>query len=138
MCFTDFESFKKTVHFNKNNYEFGTSAESEVLGIIQTFFNDPTIIPLEDGADFDYIGDHKLVELKTRRCNRLAFNDTCIGVCKIERARKLCHKYDIYFVFKFLNGIWYHKFDPKEELLMGMINHKQHYFISTKTLIKIE
>ena len=74
--------------------------------------------------------------MKSRRVYRLTYKDTAIGVKKIETA--LADKTrDYYFVFKFVNGLYYWKFDSSIQLRMGMLNNILHYFIPVNILTKI-
>lgn len=132
-----FARFKKTPQFNKKLYDLGRIAEVEVLDTLKVFFNDKSIIPLPEGHSFDFEGVNKYIELKSRRVYRLAYEDTAIGRTKIHKA--LADKSrDYYFVFKFINGLYYVKLDETVQLRLGDIKGISHYFISVSILTKIE
>lgn len=137
--FQDFESFKKSSKFNRINYEKGTLAEVMILVKLQIFFNDNTIKQLEEGNTFDFEGENKFIELKTRNCYSYAFKDTCIGEIKINRAKEL-EKLgkNIYFVFEFLDGTFFWKFDINCNLRKGLILNKRHCFIEKNLLELME
>ena len=136
--FTNFENFKNSVKFNKERYDLGIKAEIEQLTTLQQFFKDDTIIPLPEGSHFDFEGNNLLIELKSRRCNRLTFCDTAIGVQKILYAKE-CHE-NVYFVFQFNNGLYYWKYDPTVELRMGVISSSgiPHWFIPVEKLTPLK
>jgi len=137
--FKNFECFKKTVKFNKVNYEKGLLAEIRILVSLQIFFDDKTIKQLDEGNNFDFEGDEKFIELKSRNCYSYAFKDTCIGEVKINKAieyEKLGK--NIYFVFEFLDGTYFWKFDKNCNLRKGLILNKRHCFIEQKLLERME
>jgi hypothetical protein len=132
--FENFESFKNSSKFHKSQYHLGISQEAALFPTLKAFFNDDTLEPLPDGSYFDFTGSNKLIEMKSRTCHRLTYSDTAIGVQKIEYASYTDK--DVYFVFKFANGLFYWKYDRKEELRYGMIPTTgiPHFFIPTSIL----
>ena len=136
--FTNFENFKNSVKFNKERYDLGIKAEKEQLTTLRQFFKDYTILALPDGSHFDFVGNDLLIELKSRRCNRLTYSDTAIGVQKILYAKQ-CHE-NVYFVFQFNNGLYYWKYDPTVELRMGVISTSgiPHWFIPVEKLTPLK
>ena len=127
--FKNFETFKQSPKFNKNQYALGVKEEEDQLNTLRQFFNDDTIIPLPDGSHFDFQGKNLLIELKSRRCKRTAFLDTAIGVPKISYAKQ-CQE-DVYFVFKYTDGMYYWKYDKTIPLRLGAISTSgiPHWFI---------
>ena len=132
--FENFQSFKNSPKFNKSQYKLGIIEEAALLPTLQEFFKDQTVTPLPDGSYFDFEGDHKLIEIKSRTCHRLTYSDSAIGVQKIEYASNT--NKDVYFVFKFANGLFYWKYDRTEELRYGLIPTTgiPHFFIPTSIL----
>ena len=130
-----FKIFRKTSNFNKELYDLGRIAEIEVLEKLRIFFNDESINHLTEGHSFDYLGKNKYIELKSRRVNRLTYEDTAIGIKKINLAKEGIDDY--YFVFKYINGLFYWKYNKDQELRKGMLNNISHYFIPVNILIKI-
>ena len=98
----------------KKDYTFGLKKEIELLPTIRKFFNDETIIKLDDYNIFDFKGDSKYIELKSRNCNYNKYPTTMIGYNKIKKALELNE--DIYFIFNFTDGIYYFKFDKNIQL----------------------
>ena len=98
----------------KKDYTFGLKKEIELLPTIRKFFNDETIIKLDDYNIFDFKGDNKYIELKSRNCNHNKYPTTMIGYNKIKKALELNE--DIYFIFNFTDGIYYFKFDKNIQL----------------------
>jgi|APCry1669191674_1035369.scaffolds.fasta_scaffold39453_2 hypothetical protein len=98
----------------KKDYTFGLKKEVELLPTIRKFFNDETIIKLDDYNIFDFKGDNKYIELKSRNCNYNKYPTTMIGYNKIKKALELNE--DIYFIFNFTDGIYYFKFDKNIQL----------------------
>lgn len=120
-----------------NQYELGRVAEIEVIDTLKIFFEDPTICPLPEGDLFDFCGKDKRIELKSRSVYRLTYEDTAIGVGKINASKLMHNIIDDYYVFKFVNGLYYWKYSPNSSLRLGSINGTQHYFIPVTDLIKI-
>ena len=51
------------------DHQFGIQSEMRLLPVFQKFFKDETIERIKNPrASFDYSGDNKFIELKTRRC----------------------------------------------------------------------
>ena len=98
----------------KKDYTFGIKKEVELLPKIKLFFNDETITQLDRLNVFDYKGDNKYIELKSRNCNYNKYPTTMIGYNKIKKALELNE--DIYFIFNFTDGIYYFKFDKNIQL----------------------
>ena len=46
--------------------EFGLANEKQLLPVFRTFFNDDSIYHLEQSNTFDYKGNSKFIELKSR------------------------------------------------------------------------
>jgi hypothetical protein len=132
-----FARFRKTPKFNEKLYNMGRVAEAEVLDKLRVFFDDEFIQPLPEGNSFDFIGTSKYIELKSRRVYRFTYEDTAIGVGKIQKALADPSN-NYYFVFKFVNGLFYLKLDKTIELRLGRINNIEHYFIKVKDLTEIE
>lgn len=132
----NFETFRKTDKFNEKNYQFGVTQEIKLLNTLRIFFRDNAIQRLPEGNAFDYFGNNKIIELKTRRYKRLAFKDTCIPKNKIDYANYMTEK-DVFFIFNFIDGIYFWKYDRKLELRRDFIFDKEHLFIPVVLLKKI-
>ena len=136
MSFCNFEKFRKTKNFNNKLYLEGTKREKVLLPLLQTYFKDPMIHSLPEGDVFDFKGKQKLIELKSRKNNRLTYPDTAIGMNKINAAQQSSD--EVFFVFEFLNGLYYWKFDKSIDLRIGYINDIAHYFIPVNILTPIQ
>ena len=127
----------------KKDYTFGLKKEIELLPKIKLFFNDETITQLDRLNVFDYKGDNKYIELKSRNNNYNKYPTTMIGYNKIKKALELNE--DVYFIFSFTDGIYYYKFDRDKELEIkqggrrdrGKNEIKDYYFIPIEILQKI-
>ena len=127
----------------KKDYTFGIKKEIELLPIIKKAFNDETIIQLDRLNVFDYKGDNKYIELKSRNNSYNKYPTTMIGYNKIKKALELNE--DVYFIFNFTDGIYYYKFDREKELEIkkagrfdrGRPEIKDYYFIPIEILQKI-
>lgn len=134
--FRSFENFKKSKAFNVENYNAGHAVEVALLGTLRAFFCDPELALSPEGHSFDYQSPTRLVELKTRTVRRLQYFDTAIGINKIRHAR--CSSREVFFVFRFSNGLFYWKFDHSVALREGPLLGVQHCFIDTKLLVRVE
>ena len=135
MIFPKFNDFKKSVRFNKELYEFGIEEEKKVIDTLRLFFKDDSIMHLPEGYAYDFIGKDKLIELKSRQNKLLTYIDTAIGINKIKEAGY--YHGEVYFVFKFLDGLYYWKYDPEQKLRKGYINTTLHYFIPISVLLPV-
>ena len=136
MTFLNFENFRKTKQFNNDLYLEGIKKEKELLPTIKSFFKDPSIHSLEEGNVFDYRGENKFIELKSRTNCSYSFKDTAIGLNKIKAARRAgCN---VYFVFKFIDKMMYWKYDPSVVLREGLIFNVSHCFIPIQNLTTIK
>ena len=126
-----------------NDYNFGINKELQLLPTIKQFLNDNTIYKLENSNEFDFKGDNKYIELKSRNNNYNKYPTTMIGYNKIKKALELNE--DVYFIFNFTDGIYYYKFDRDKELEIkqggrrdrGRPEIKDYYFIPIEILQKI-
>ena len=98
----------------KKDYTFGLEKEIELLPILRSFFNDDSIIQLDRHNVFDFKGDNKYIELKSRNCYYDKYPKTMIGYNKIKKALEIDE--DVYFVFNFTDGTYYFKFDKLMEI----------------------
>ena len=127
------------------DYNFGVESENIVLDTLKAYFSDNSIIKLNKSHTFDFKGTNKYIELKTRRNNYLKYDSTIIGLNKFKEASQLDE--DVYFVFKFTDGLYMYKYD-KEYQLNIKFNHcsrkdrgykeiNDYVFLPIEMLIKI-
>jgi hypothetical protein len=125
----------------KSEYEFGNKAEIELEKLMLDTFG--VIRNQNKYAVYDYESNETLVELKNRRCFSYSFKDIMMNHSKIELAKTTTK--DCYFVFKFIDGIYYWKYDPDVELRTdingrtdrGMNEQKQFHYIPTHLLNRL-
>ena len=98
------------------DYLVGRNSEEKYLPSLQKAFNDNTLTHTKLKTDiFDYVGDNKYIELKTRSFENTKYPDTMIGLNKIQYAKQNPDK-EYYFVFAFTNGLYYWKYNDDDEL----------------------
>lgn len=135
----NFQEFKAETSFHTERYTKGLKDELLVLPVLRTFFHDESMDLLEEGFTFDFYGKDKVIEFKTRTNGSRDYYDTAIGANKIRAATRLHEKnLNVYFVFKFTDGIFYWKFDPRIALRQFPINKIDHYFIPRTFLLPID
>ena len=130
--------FKKHI-----DLKYGIQKENEILPIIKGFFNDPTIYKLDKNNEFDFKGDNKYIELKSRRNNYAKYPSTMIGLNKFDKASKLIEK--VYFMFSFNDGLYYYKYEKADKFEIkqagrwdrGCQEIKPYVFIPIENLLKI-
>ena len=89
--------------------EFGRTNEDAILNTLKQFFKDPTITKtVNRNAAFDFVGDNKFIELKSRNCLSTTYSTTMIGINKF---KNLNPDTDYYCVFKFTDAILYIKYN---------------------------
>ena len=131
--------FKKSYDYN-----YGITKELQLLPTIKQFLNDNTIYKLENSNEFDFKGDNKYIELKSRRNNYLKYPTTMIGYNKIKKASTL-DEY-VYFFFSFEDGLYYWLYDKDYELEIkregrfdrGRPEINDYCYIPIEMLIKID
>jgi len=125
------------------DYNFGINKEMQLLPTIKDYLKDNTIYKLENCNEFDFKGDNKYIELKSRRNKYNKFSSTMIGLNKIEKASTL-DEY-VYFFFCFEDGLYYWLYDKDHELEIrqggrwdrGKAEIKFYAFLPIEMLIKI-
>ena len=96
------------------DYHYWIKKEIQLLPQLQSFLNDNTIYKLENSNVFDFKGDNKFIELKSRNNNYSKYPTTMIGLNKIKKASTL-QEY-VYFFFCFNDGLYYWLYDKDCEL----------------------
>ena len=97
-----------------SDYIVGRASEEKYLPCLQNAFNDETLSHTKCKSDiFDYIGNNKYIELKTRSFEHTKYPDTMIGLNKIKYAQANPDK-EFYFVFAFTDGLYYYKYNPDD------------------------
>jgi len=126
------------------DYNFGLQCENNIINTLQNYFNDDSITKLNRYSTFDFKGNQKYIELKTRRVNYSKYPTTMIGYNKIMKALEINE--DVYFIFNFTDGIYYYKFDKEYELEIkkggrfdrGRPEINDYVYLPIELLIKID
>jgi hypothetical protein len=126
------------------DYNFGLQCENNIINTLQNYFNDDSITKLNRYSTFDFKGNQKYIELKTRRVNYNKYPTTMIGYNKIMKALEINE--DVYFIFNFTDGIYYYKFDKEYELEIkkggrfdrGRPEINDYVYLPIELLIKID
>ena len=104
--------YKKTQKY-LNDYNYGYQNEQALLNLIRSHFNED-IVKLNRYNIFDFQGDNKFIELKSRNNEKNKYLTTMIGYNKIMKASEL--EEDVYFFFSFTDGLFYWKYDKNLNL----------------------
>ena len=111
------------MNFRTKDIEFGTESEKSIISDLRILFNDETITKTPKIYDsFDFVGENKFIELKTRRCKSNTYPTSIIGLNKFNNIDTSTNDY--YLVFKFTDNILYcryvesdfDKFEKKEKV----------------------
>ena len=125
------------------DYEFGIIQEHKILPVLREFLNDKTIYKLENSNIYDFKGDNKYIELKSRHCILSKYPTTMIGLNKIQKASTLIE--NVYFFFSFDDGLFYWQYNKDCELEIkrsgrydrGRPEIKEYAYIPIDMLIKV-
>ena len=123
--------------------KFGLNKEMQLLPILKEYLKDETIYKLENTNVFDFKGDNKVIELKSRNNNYDKYSTTMIGINKILRASSLNE--NVYFFFCFNDGLYFWLYDKDYEFEIkrggrydrGKIEVKEYCYIPIEMLIKV-
>tara|TARA_R110001632_G_scaffold213851_1_gene340298 strand:- start:40 stop:414 length:375 start_codon:yes stop_codon:yes gene_type:complete len=119
------------------NYLLGLQNEIKIKPIIEKFFN----IELSHGNrydTFDFYNDDNYVELKCRNCYSYSYNDLMMNLNKWKEGyTHIKFNKNIYYVFKFKDGIYYYKQNLIDKFQIKEYNNKEYIYILTDKLLKI-
>ena len=126
-----------------NDLDFGMKKEISEIGKIRNRFSN-SLKPTNNFFVFDYVSTDCYVELKSRRNKLNTYPDTMVGKNKLNYAETADRP--VYFVFSFIDGLYYWKYN-KEDIQNGGVRfsiggrcdrgreeYKQYAYISTKIL----
>ena len=86
---------------HKQDIKFGKRKEEEYLSHLRILFDDESIIKNpEYNSLFDYVGNGKMIELKSRKCLSNSYMTTIVSARKLEN---LNSDLDYYFCFDYLD-----------------------------------
>ena len=98
-----------TTSKKKRDKTFGDDSETRLLPLLEKYFEMP-LKRTSAYSTFDYKGKNVLVELKTRRIKKEAYQDTMVGLNKINEAlTKIKKGKRVFFVFAFTDVVCYHE-----------------------------
>jgi hypothetical protein len=106
----------------KEDYEFGKKSESGILEKINSFFKDNIKQSQYRYNTYDFKGDKKIYELKTRRNRYNAFPDTLLPLKKITANIKITD--NIIILFSFSDGLYYIEYEKDLFECFDKINFK--------------
>jgi len=122
----------------KKRCEQGERAELNILDIM------PNIEHIKYKYNYyDFINhkDKYILECKSRNNTKDFYQTTIIPLSKITKFKKsylLEHNYEFIFIFKFLDGIFYHILDINKEYNVKSIFNRCHIEVPTSELFVIE
>ncbi len=93
----------------EKDYEFGKECEKKIFPIIKDFFDDEIKESTYRYCTYDFKGTKNNYELKSRNNKHNTFNDTMISKYKIDNL-----KGNTIFLFNFIDGLFYIKYDKDE------------------------
>jgi hypothetical protein len=123
--------------------QFGLNKEMQLLPVLKDYLKDNTLYKLENSNVFDFKGDNKYIELKSRNNNYDKYPSTMIGMNKIHKASTLTE--NVYFFFNFVDGLYYWLYNKDYELEIkrsgrwdrGRAEIKNYCYIPIELLIKV-
>lgn len=126
-----------------SDMEFGLEQEKSNFDLIKQLDSD--LVMTSRNSIFDYASENSLAELKSRNNCYNKYPTTMVGYNKIEYAHKFPNK-NIYFCFKFTDGLYYYKYDKNDTLEFatggrrdrGREEIKDYCYIPIKYLKKLE
>jgi len=126
--------------------QFGMDMEDRVLTLLKEKVN-KNIIQTPKYHSFDYLdaSNNTFYELKTRRVKHDTYGDTMCGYCKLKFAKENTDNNYI-FLFKFTDGLYYHKWDKYKHYDMraggrcdrGKVEISNYFYIKKEDLKKFE
>ena len=118
---------------DEREYNFGRRAEIEVKPILEKFLSIP-LLDTDKYDKFDFIGENIKIELKTRRNKKNKFPTTIVGMTKVDDIKE---GEEVYFVFKFYDGIFYWKYCEDNKFKVSMIKRRDRPEIPAKPYLNI-
>lgn len=126
-----------------NDLSFGLKKEITEIEKIRNRFSN-SLKPTNNFFVFDYVSPECYVELKARRNKLNTYPDTMVGKNKMDYAETADRP--VYFVFSFIDGLYYWRYN-KEDILNGGVRfsvggrcdrgkaeYKQYAYIKTDIL----
>lgn len=92
--------------------EYGKTSELAVLPLINQHFNDNAVASSEMYSTQDFYSQNNVYELKSRKIVHNLYPTAIIG-CNKAVLRKEDREKTLYFVFSYLDGLFYIKYDEE-------------------------
>jgi len=89
-------------------YNYGKEQEKKVYPIIQEYFKEKIIHSQGQYDKYDFIGDTKVFELKSRRNKHNSYSTTMITCNKLKQIDK-----ELILLFNFTDGLYFIKFEKE-------------------------
>lgn len=93
--------------------EYGKASELAVLPMINEHFNDTAVASSEVFSTQDFFSQKNVYELKSRKIVHNLYPTTIIG-CNKAVLNEQDREKTLYFVFKYLDGLFYIKYDEEK------------------------
>lgn len=118
---------------DKQEYDYGLKSEIRVKPILEKYFG-KALHATDKWDPFDFVGENIKVELKSRRNNRGKYPTTIVGQNKVD---KIIDGDEIYFVFKFWDGLFYWKYEEDNNFEVSMIQRRDRPHVKPKPYLNI-
>ena len=110
MIKTKFMNDKLSPDIKTNDINFGVNQESYIQKQAELYFDIKLNKTKNKFNVIDYFNDKYLIELKCRRCYRMAYDTTMIGQNKIDAMKNgLTNGMKCICLFNFINGLYYYE-----------------------------
>jgi hypothetical protein len=91
------------------SYKYGKIQEKKVYPIIEEYFTGENIIQTKNQYDkYDFVGDSKVFELKSRKNKMKSYPTTMITCNKLKKIDK-----DLILLFNFTDGLYFIKYEKE-------------------------
>ena len=94
----------------KADLAFGAKNQTEVLPLINEFFKDNAVEYEDEFSTQDFFSEKAVYELKSRHIKHDQYPTAIIGCNKCNLSEKDYEK-DLFFIFKYTDGLFYIKYD---------------------------
>ena len=122
-----------------SNYLLGLQNEIKLKPILEKYFK----LELQHNDryclfDFQDKKEKNYIELKCRNCYSYTYNDLMMNLNKWNEGYKYMNfDKNVYYVFKFDDGIFYYKQQFEDNFNIKTYNNKEYIYIPTDKLLKI-
>lgn len=139
----DFDNDEKEYTIKELDMMIGDLNELYIKDIICKHFNLPSLTKTGSFSPLDFYSDNIYFEVKSRNNNHNTYPTTIVGYNKIKWIQQENIK-DVYFVFVFIDGDYYYKYNPDDKFLIklggrkdrGKIEQKLYYNTPSDKLLK--